>query len=154
MTELHDHLLRGRKITVMPANDAPDDDDTGISRKGPWRPRNETRPTTLSLIKGQRAPQGTNAKISALEAKLASLASSPFATSSTLPHLEGDNTPPIVPPSASSASIVSLPRPDSLPKRPPALMPEVVQPPIGVSDFDSAEALRLDKVKRARQVGS
>jgi len=144
MAELHNHLLRGRKINVLPSNEAPPINRDGGPRK--WR-RSEARPTTLSLIKGQHEARGTTAKISALEAKLASLASSPFASSSTLPHNESESVA-VQPEPESTSSINSLLRPDSLPARPAILMPEAIIPPVGVSDFDSAEAIRLDRARR------
>ncbi|PVF98715.1 RNA-binding domain-containing protein, partial [Serendipita vermifera] len=57
-------LVRGRKISVTFANQAPDHDYS-------TRPRHhDTKTTTLSLLKTAHKPKGTQNKIAALEAKL------------------------------------------------------------------------------------
>lgn len=57
-------LLRGRKISVTFATQAPDFSTSGRPRIG------EVKTTSLSLLKTPSKPMGTESKIAALEAKL------------------------------------------------------------------------------------
>ncbi|KAM0790970.1 hypothetical protein ACM66B_004274 [Microbotryomycetes sp. NB124-2] len=83
---LHDKLVRGRKLNVMQASEQQTDERTyssgiGASRTGSsggggyhGRHAEPLRPTTISLLKGQGvANASTDRKIAALEAKLASI---------------------------------------------------------------------------------
>ncbi|KIJ24572.1 hypothetical protein M422DRAFT_105748, partial [Sphaerobolus stellatus SS14] len=67
---LHDKLLRGRKLVITFAHQAPQIDPSRPAR----RPGTDTsRPTALSLLKGRNKPEATGNKIAALEAKLRQL---------------------------------------------------------------------------------
>ncbi|KIJ34869.1 hypothetical protein M422DRAFT_23696 [Sphaerobolus stellatus SS14] len=76
---LHDKLLRGRKLVITFAHQAPQTDPSRPSR----RPGTDTsRPTTLSLLKGHNKPERTGDKIAALEAKLRQLEQKPDSSTS------------------------------------------------------------------------
>lgn len=63
----HDKVVRGRKISVTFANQAPDYSTSSRSRP------HDVKTTALSLIKTSNKPRGTESKIAALEAKLRQL---------------------------------------------------------------------------------
>ncbi|KAG8836168.1 hypothetical protein FRC17_009511 [Serendipita sp. 399] len=92
-------LLRGRKISVTYANQG---GDFSTSRHRP----NDTKTTTLSLLKTPNKPKGTESKIAALEAKLRQLEREKELKA------QGDNQ--------ELSGEASLPaRPANLPPRPP-----------------------------------
>ncbi|EJD44973.1 hypothetical protein AURDEDRAFT_38676, partial [Auricularia subglabra TFB-10046 SS5] len=66
----HDKLVRGRKLSVTFANQAPTMNDLPLNRPA-RRPVNEAgKPTTLSLLKTTGKKVSTESKIAAMEAKL------------------------------------------------------------------------------------
>ncbi|KAL7412093.1 hypothetical protein BDY24DRAFT_394610 [Mrakia frigida] len=74
LTSLHDKPLRGRNLVVTYASQAQTEPTTSHRSGGGGRQGPQTdRRTTLSIVKGQRAPQGAAAQIAALEAKLADM---------------------------------------------------------------------------------
>ncbi|KAF8128418.1 hypothetical protein EV363DRAFT_423056 [Boletus edulis] len=81
-------LLRGRKLVVTFAQQAPSHDSGSTSYTGRSR-RSDAMPTALSLVKssGMARPEAkTSSKIAMMEAKLRQMAnSSPFAERPTLP---------------------------------------------------------------------
>ncbi|KZV65454.1 hypothetical protein PENSPDRAFT_655750 [Peniophora sp. CONT] len=84
LASAHGKLLRGRKLVVTHANQAPMDAAGTLPR----RAVNEAgRPTTLSLIKGASAPRNRDA-ISALEAKLRQMERDDSAAAIVTPPLE------------------------------------------------------------------
>ncbi|GAA96263.1 uncharacterized protein L969DRAFT_91711 [Mixia osmundae IAM 14324] len=108
--ELHDKLIRGRKLIVSWA-DNPDTDERGPATGGAWRHKLDGhKPTTLSLIKNQRKPKSTDAAINALEAKLASMRP-------PTPEPDMDEDDPVHAPVASTSRASA-----NLPARPSALV--------------------------------
>ncbi|CDZ96186.1 rna-binding domain-containing protein [Phaffia rhodozyma] len=109
LTGLHDKPLRGRNLVVTFASQMQNGDGSSFSSNGGKYGSNSgsgshDRRTTLSMVKNQRAPQGADAQIAALEAKLAQMKKSSAASSS-------DTT---------SASNSTLPvAPEGLPSKPP-----------------------------------
>ncbi|KAF8590663.1 RNA-binding domain-containing protein [Ramaria rubella] len=82
---LHDRLVRGRRLVVTFAHQAP---QTDMSSRPNRRPGTDTtRPTTLSLLKTHNRPEATKDKIAALEAKLRQMEQKPqsFAPLTVLP---------------------------------------------------------------------
>lgn len=89
---LHDRLVRGRKLVVTFAHQAPAETSSGSSSSQRRFATDTTRPTALSLLKTQSRLGGTKEKIAALEAKLKKMqASTP--SSSVRPN----HTPPPAP---------------------------------------------------------
>ncbi|KAF8514981.1 hypothetical protein JB92DRAFT_2718358 [Gautieria morchelliformis] len=75
LVALHDRLVRGRRLVVTFANQAPQID---LSSRPNRRPGTDTsRPTTLSLLKTHNRPEATKDKIAALEAKLRQMEQKP-----------------------------------------------------------------------------
>ncbi|KAF8528375.1 hypothetical protein BU17DRAFT_73461 [Hysterangium stoloniferum] len=64
---LHDKLLRGRRLVVTFAHQAPQIDTSHPTKRFGT---DTSRPTTLSLLKTHNRPEATKDKIAALEAKL------------------------------------------------------------------------------------
>ncbi|KAN0061884.1 hypothetical protein ACQY0O_005878 [Thecaphora frezii] len=110
--ETNDRTLRGKKLMVTLANQSqlsePSHSSSGV---GPHRRRDADtfKPTTLSLIKNASLPESTNAKISAMEAKLAQLRHSrgkpsSSSSSSSNPQAKGVASLPSKPPAPSGSS--------------------------------------------------
>lgn len=72
LVNLHDKLVRGRKLVVTFAQQStiPQDVSQLASKSSGRRGTDTSRPTTLSLIKTHGRPNNTSDKIAALEAKL------------------------------------------------------------------------------------
>ncbi|RPD65368.1 RNA-binding domain-containing protein [Lentinus tigrinus ALCF2SS1-7] len=112
LTHAHDKLLRGRKLVVTYANQAPLDSASGAFGTGSKnrRPMSEVgKPTTLSLLKsaGTGRANATDAKIARMEAKLRQLEGA--STASAVGSLPGH---PSLPPKpvAAAAATTSSPR--------------------------------------------
>ncbi|EJD07751.1 RNA-binding domain-containing protein [Fomitiporia mediterranea MF3/22] len=107
----HDKLLRGRKIVVTYANQAPAYESSSIGGSGKHRRTEIQRPTTLSLIKSGSRPGKTEDKIAAMEAKLRQMEKISSPAPSTLPsHPSLPLKPPIsVVQSVSDADTTSNP---------------------------------------------
>ncbi|GAW07824.1 RNA-binding domain-containing protein [Lentinula edodes] len=109
-------LLRGRKLAVTYANQAPSDADGGVSRQR--KTMMETgRPTTLSMLKsntGGKHKDGTTNKIAMMEAKLR--------------ELEASKPKHNTEPGTSTLPTSSLPTHPSLPPKPPLTVPNVGVP--------------------------
>ncbi|KAJ3929786.1 MAG: hypothetical protein NXY57DRAFT_1015265 [Lentinula lateritia] len=109
-------LLRGRKLAVTYANQAPSDADGGVSRQR--KTMMETgRPTTLSMLKsntGGKHKDGTTNKIAMMEAKLR--------------ELEASKPKHNTEPGTSTLPTSSLPTHPSLPPKPPLTVPDVGVP--------------------------
>ncbi|KDQ09307.1 hypothetical protein BOTBODRAFT_77298, partial [Botryobasidium botryosum FD-172 SS1] len=70
LVALHDRLVRGRKLVVTFAHQAPSEASYSASSNSNRRYATDTtRPTALSLLKTHNRPGGTKEKIAALEAK-------------------------------------------------------------------------------------
>ncbi|KAI5117771.1 hypothetical protein M0805_003590 [Coniferiporia weirii] len=118
LVNAHDKLLRGRKLIVTYANQAPtyETSHTGPGRH--YRHGEVQRPTTLSLIKSTSHPGKTEDKIAALEAKLRQMEKSSRQTPSTLPS---HPSLPLKPPPSLSQP------PPSAPSKKPASKPSANQ---------------------------
>ncbi|KDN53621.1 RNA-binding domain-containing protein [Tilletiaria anomala UBC 951] len=117
LTATHDHTLRGRKLIVTFANNNYQDSGHNGSGTGPHRHHRDQSdahlPTTLSLIKSASRPKGVDAKIAAMEAKLAALkgeTTTGSAPASSTGH-RNRSTP-------STSSIASLKGHAALPRKP------------------------------------
>ncbi|KAF7297743.1 Single-stranded nucleic acid binding protein [Mycena kentingensis (nom. inval.)] len=114
-TALNDKLLRGRKMVVTFAQNAPADALT------PGKPRKMVteagRPTTLSMLKSGRSG-GTDDKIARMEAKLQQMAQE----DSPRPLLPHASLPAKPPPSSAPAALANEPQ---RVWRPPAALPVV-----------------------------
>ncbi|KAJ7180044.1 hypothetical protein C8R43DRAFT_870762, partial [Mycena crocata] len=95
LSTAHDKLLRGRKLVVTYAQQAPMDPGGGVSSYGGVGPKHRKtmtesgRPTTLSMIKsgmGGSRHEGTNDKIAMMEAKLRQMERSQASSGSSLPY--------------------------------------------------------------------
>lgn len=109
LARAHDKLVRGRKLVVTYAQQAPLDQDAGYDKRRRAAAAAEVnKPTTLSLLKshgsGMRS-SGTANKIALMEAKLKELEGVPLASSSS-----------------------TLPAHPSLPRKPPPTVPQATQP--------------------------
>ncbi|THH17169.1 hypothetical protein EW146_g3594 [Bondarzewia mesenterica] len=152
LVAVHNKLLRGRRLVVTYANQAPLDQVGSSSTFGYRRNVNEAgRPTALSLLKSVSGREGTRDKIALMEAKLRQLEQQdsiltqhhPSLPPKPLPHqsqLTRPSQAPLPRPSSSS-SFAPLPksaslRPSSSPLRLPnhahtADRPRHPSPPIG-----------------------
>lgn len=105
MTKAHDKLLRGRKLVVTNAHQAPLDQDlSGSSLRYRKTVTEAGRPTTLSMIKSgvnDKRHTRTEDKIALMEAKLRQLGSSGSTSE------------------ASTSTVVPVPLHPSLPAKPP-----------------------------------
>ncbi|KLO12461.1 RNA-binding domain-containing protein [Schizopora paradoxa] len=103
LTNAHDKLLRGRKLVVTYANQAPSHD--GAPGKYPHRRVDAQRPTALSLIKSSGRPGRTEDKIAALEAKLTQMQKDDKPKPSTL---VGHPSLPLKPPAPLPKSVAEM----------------------------------------------
>ncbi|KAF5309973.1 hypothetical protein D9619_010467 [Psilocybe cf. subviscida] len=147
LTMAHDKLLRGRKLVVTFAQQAPLDQYPGGALKNRKTMMDVGRPTTLSMIKssvhGRHHEGKTQDKIARMEAKLRQMERTnpkpkapsptemdtgdtpPSSVSTPKSHPSLPNKPPSPTPDAPSAS---LPYHPSLPVKPPPIIPGL-QPP-------------------------
>lgn len=100
MENINGKLLRGRKLTVTFAHQAPLEQPVGSRQVGRAR-RVDARPTTLSMMKSgiHTRSEGTDSKIAMMEAKLRQMESS---TTNSF-----DSLPPKPPPSTASLGSTS-----------------------------------------------
>ncbi|RDX41635.1 RNA-binding domain-containing protein [Lentinus brumalis] len=115
LTRAHDKLLRGRKLVVTYANQAPLDSASGALGAGSKNRRAMSevgKPTTLSLLKSAgtgRSNNATDAKIARMEAKLRQLEGA--STVSAVGGLPGHpSLPPKPVAAAAAAATTSSPR--------------------------------------------
>ncbi|KAI0708098.1 hypothetical protein C8T65DRAFT_650572 [Cerioporus squamosus] len=112
LTHAHDKLLRGRKLVVTYANQAPLDSASGASGLGSKNRRAMSevgKPTTLSLLKSAgtgRSNNATDAKIARMEAKLRQLEGA--STTSALGSLPGHPSLPPKPVAAAAAAAATF----------------------------------------------
>ncbi|KAJ7597589.1 RNA-binding domain-containing protein [Mycena floridula] len=136
----HDKLVRGRKITVTFAHQAPPDHGGSLAVRR--KPVTEAgRPTTLSLLKaGAQGGRnnGTNSKIAMMEAKLRQMEKEKAADEAPSPSSRDSAHPslPVKPPPTSDVSTsdrMSKPRRIILPHLPAASQPSplssLIKPP-------------------------
>lgn len=142
LENINGKLLRGRKLVVTFAHQAPLEQHGGI-RQAVRARRIDARPTTLSMMKSgiHTRPEGTDNKIAMMEAKLRQMESSSTSSVNSLPpkppptllgsasgqcrgakgSLSGDSSGLIVPRSAPRGEPPSHPRPsveaNSMPSR-------------------------------------
>ncbi|KAF4609925.1 hypothetical protein D9613_010586 [Agrocybe pediades] len=121
LTAAHEKLLRGRKIVVTFAQQAPLDQHGGVIKHRKVM-TDAARPTALSMIKTgitSRHEGKTQDKIAILEAKLRQMESSKPQAKSDLPPDGG---------TSSSSSNSTLPYHPSLPMKPPPQLPSHLLP--------------------------
>jgi len=91
ITACDGRLIRGRKITVSYASEAPQIE----GRLSRMHDIDRSKVTTLSLLKSRRGPAGTEDKIAALEAKLKEIEGSKDVVSTPIfPKTGLDSLPP------------------------------------------------------------
>jgi len=137
LTMAHERPLRGRKLIVTFAHQAPLDQYNGSgvfsSSKNRKTMMDTGRPTTLSMLKTgftSRHEGKTRDKIAMMEAKLRQMESTnpkPAKPVIALPDMDTD-LESISLPHIPSASSSSLPQHPSLPMKPPPTIPEYLRP--------------------------
>ncbi|KAF7296467.1 Single-stranded nucleic acid binding protein [Mycena chlorophos] len=135
-TALHDRLLRGRKLVVTFAQNAPID---------PGKPRKvmaeSGRPTTLSMLKSGRR-EGTDDKIAMMEAKLREMAKE---DTKLVPHA---SLPPK--PLPSDAPLVSTDEPQRI-RRPSAALPSL--PLVHFTAESAGSSAKITSKPKPRKAG-
>ncbi|KAI0090622.1 hypothetical protein BDY19DRAFT_886908 [Irpex rosettiformis] len=139
LASANDKLLRGRKLVVTHAQQAPLDASSSMATKSkrPWNDMN--KPTTLSLLKSAegRRTSATDDKIAKMEAKLRQLE---HTSSSGIP-LEAHPSLPAKPVAATlAAASVDSSRPTSRPKKTQTPLPSLPLAPPSSSTPSSSSA--------------
>ncbi|KAH8109998.1 RNA-binding domain-containing protein [Phellopilus nigrolimitatus] len=159
LVNAHDKLLRGRKLVVTYANQAPTYDAPYPGSGKHFRRGEVQRPTALSLIKSTSHSGKTGDKIAAFEAKLRQMEKVSKQAASTLPT--HPSLPLKPPPSASAQSQPtpeSNPGPSSSNRKPPSTAKPLNSKINGIFNSGSSSGLgkkpTLEELIKSRKAGS